>query len=221
MKVAIYSRALDYDQQGEVQQLLNELANEKVEPVIYQPFFEKLKSTFRFPDKFSLFTNSGDLDESIDCLISLGGDGTLLDTVTLVRDKNIPVLGINFGRLGFLASLGKDEIPSAVQSLVKQTMIIDKRSLIHLDANKSLFGDVPYGLNEFAIHKTDTSPMIKIHTSDDQDTYLSQWGVPEYLLGRWIDCGYSNGIYRIFIELQRSCSIPRFRQFCDNTRGTS
>ena len=47
MKVAIYSRALDYDQQGEVQQLLNELANEKVEPVIYQPFFEKLKSTFR------------------------------------------------------------------------------------------------------------------------------------------------------------------------------
>lgn len=175
MKVAIYSRALDYDQQGEVQQLLNELANEKVEPVIYQPFFEKLKSTFRFPDKFSLFTNSGDLDESIDCLISLGGDGTLLDTVTLVRDKNIPVLGINFGRLGFLASLGKDEIPSAVQSLVKQTMIIDKRSLIHLDANKSLFGDVPYGLNEFAIHKTDTSPMIKIHTYLNGEFLNTYW----------------------------------------------
>lgn len=175
MKVAIYSRALDYDQQGEVQQLLNELANEKVEPVIYQPFFDKMKSTFTFPETVSLFTHSGDLDESIDCLISLGGDGTLLDTVTLVRDKNIPVLGINFGRLGFLASLGKEEIASAVQSLVKQTMIIDKRSLIHLDANKSLFGDVPYGLNEFAIHKTDTSPMIKIHTYLNGEFLNTYW----------------------------------------------
>src|SRR5207253_760180 len=106
---------------------------------------------------------SGDLDESIDFLISLGGDGTLLDTVTLVRDKNIPVLGINFGRLGFLASIGKGELQNAVASLANNTYVIDKRSLIHLDANRPLFGDVPYGLNEFAIHKKDTSPMIKIH----------------------------------------------------------
>lgn len=175
MKVAIYSRALDYEQQGEVQQLLDELVKENIEPVISQPLFETIRSSFQLPARYSVFAESKDLDESIDFLISLGGDGTLLDTITLVRDKNIPVLGINFGRLGFLASLGREEMHNAVQSLVKRTMIIDKRSLIHLDANKSLFGDVPYGLNEFAIHKTDTSPMIKIHTYLNGEFLNTYW----------------------------------------------
>lgn len=164
MKVAIYSRAIDYDQQKEVQLLFDELEKEKVEPVIYHPFFEKIKFNLRLPAVFSTFSEAGNLDESIDFLISLGGDGTLLDTITFVRDKNIPVLGINFGRLGFLASLGREELSTAVQSLVKRTTIIDKRTLIHLDANIPMFGETPYALNEFAIHKTDTSPMIKIHT---------------------------------------------------------
>ncbi len=175
MKVAIYSRAIDYDQQAEVQQMLEELVKENVVPVIYQPFFEKIKYSFQLPDSYSVFNNSADLDESIDFLISLGGDGTLLDTVTLVRNKNIPVLGINFGRLGFLASLGRDELSSAVQSLIKRTVVIDKRSLIHLDADKPLFGEVPYGLNEFAIHKTDTSPMIKIHTYLNGEFLNTYW----------------------------------------------
>jgi len=175
MKVAIYSRVIDYEQQHEVQQLLDELQKENIEPVIYQPFFETIKDSFKFPSKTSLFTESGDLDESIDFLISLGGDGTLLDTVTLIRDKNIPVLGINFGRLGFLASIGREHLHTAVHSLVKRTMVIDQRTLIHLDANKPLFGDVPYGLNEFAIHKTDTSPMIKIHTYLNGEFLNTYW----------------------------------------------
>jgi NAD+ kinase len=175
MKVAIYSRAIDYDQQAEVQQMLEELVKENVEPVIYFPFFEKIKSSLQLPSGYSVFKDSTELDESVDFLISLGGDGTLLDTVTLVRDKNIPVLGINFGRLGFLASLGREELHSAVQSLLKRTMIIDKRSLIHLDASKPLFGEVPYGLNEFAIHKTDTSTMIKIHTYLNGEFLNTYW----------------------------------------------
>jgi NAD+ kinase len=175
MKVAIYSRVIDYDQKGEVQQLFDELAKEKIEPVIYEPFYETIRSSFRFPDKISVFRDSNDLTSAIDFLISLGGDGTMLDTVTLIRNKNIPVLGINFGRLGFLASIGRTELYSAVQSLVKQTILIDKRSLIHLDANKPLFGDVPYGLNEFAIHKTDTSPMIKIHTYLNGEFLNTYW----------------------------------------------
>lgn len=175
MKVAIYSRVIDYDQKGEVQQLFDELGKENIELVIYQPFFETIRSSFRFPDKISIFKDSNDLTSAIDFLISLGGDGTLLDTVTLVRNKNIPILGINFGRLGFLASIGRNELSTAVQSLVKRTIVIDKRSLIHLDANKPLFGDVPYGLNEFAIHKTDTSPMIKIHTYLNGEFLNTYW----------------------------------------------
>ncbi|NII24686.1 NAD kinase [Pseudoflavitalea sp. X16] len=175
MKVAIYSRVIDYDQKGEVQQLFDELAKENMELVIYEPFYETIRSSFRFPDRISIFRDSNDLTSAIDFLISLGGDGTLLDTVTLVRNKNIPILGINFGRLGFLASIGRTELTTAVQSLVKRTIVIDKRSLIHLDANKPLFGEVPYGLNEFAIHKTDTSPMIKIHTYLNGEFLNTYW----------------------------------------------
>ncbi len=175
MKVAIYSRVIDDDQYNKVQQLLDELAKENIHPVIYKPFYEMIQSSVRFSEKTTVFSDSADLTESIDFVISLGGDGTLLDTVTLVRDKNIPVLGINFGRLGFLASIGSKELHIAVQSLVKRTILIDKRSLIHLDASKPLFGDVPYGLNEFAIHKTDTSPMIKIHTYLNGEFLNTYW----------------------------------------------
>jgi len=175
MRVAIYSRVIDYDQKGEVQQLFDELAKENIEPVIYEPFYETIRSNFRFPNKISIFRDSTDLTSAIDFLISLGGDGTMLDTVTLVRNKNIPVLGINFGRLGFLASIGRTELYTAVQSLVKRNIVIDKRSLVHLDANKPLFGDIPYGLNEFAIHKTDTSPMIKIHTYLNGEFLNTYW----------------------------------------------
>jgi NAD+ kinase len=175
MKVAIYSRVIDEDQYNKVQQLIDELDKENIQPVIYKPFYEMIQSSVRFSDKTTVFSDSNDLTESIDFAISLGGDGTLLDTVTLVRDKNIPVLGINFGRLGFLASIGSKELHIAVQSLVKRTILIDKRSLIHLDASKPLFGDVPYGLNEFAIHKTDTSPMIKIHTYLNGEFLNTYW----------------------------------------------
>jgi NAD+ kinase len=108
-------------------------------------------------------------------MISLGGDGTLLDTVTLVQDKKIPLLGINFGRLGFLASIGREELDSAVASLVNHTFVKDERTLIHLDSNTPLFGSTPYGLNEFAIHKLDTSSMIKIHTYLNGEFLNTYW----------------------------------------------
>ncbi len=175
MKVAIYTRIIDNDEQHEVQHLFDELRQQHIEPVIYQPFYEKNQSVFQFPPNVSVFRDSSDLNKSIDFLISLGGDGTLLDTVTLVRDKDIPVLGVNFGRLGFLASIGREELSTTVTSLVNRTFVVDKRSLIHLDANKPLFGEVPYGLNEFAIHKTDTSPMIKIHTYLNGEFLNTYW----------------------------------------------
>ncbi len=179
MKIAIYSRIIDYEQRSAIQQLFDELIKQHIEPVIYQPFLEKIRSEFLLPSDISGFNESKDLNGSIEFIISLGGDGTLLDTVSLVRDKNIPVLGINFGRLGFLASIGKEDLKTAVSSLVDRTFVIDKRSLVHLDSNKPLFGKVPYALNEFAIHKTDTSPMIKIHT---------------YLNGEFLNTYWSDGL---------------------------
>ncbi|MEO5999301.1 MAG: NAD kinase [Chitinophagaceae bacterium] len=175
MKVAIYSRVVDLDYRIEMQHFFDELFRQKIAPVIFQPFFEQIISAIHLNKDISTFAVSADLDDSIDFVISLGGDGTLLDTVTLVRDKNIPVMGINFGRLGFLASIGKAELAVAITALVNRNFIIDKRSLVHLDANRPLFGEVPYALNEFAIHKTDTSPMIKIHTYLNGEFLNTYW----------------------------------------------
>jgi NAD+ kinase len=99
----------------------------------------------------------------------------MLDTITLIREKNIPVLGINFGRLGFLASISREELATAVDALVNHTFIIDKRTLIHLDSNTPLFADAPFALNEFTIHKKDTSPMIKIHTYMNGEFLNTYW----------------------------------------------
>jgi len=175
MKVAIYSRIIDSDQHSDVQQLFDELSKKNIEMVISHSFFETIRHSLKFSKEPTIFYDSANLDNSIDFLISLGGDGTLLDTVTLVKNKNIPVLGINFGRLGFLASMGHEEFHTAIQALIDRTYVIDKRSLIHLDANKTLFNNMPFGLNEFAIHKTDTSPMIKIHTYLNGEFLNTYW----------------------------------------------
>jgi NAD+ kinase len=135
MKIAIYSRGIEEDQHQQINLLLKELEAFNVEPVFYQDFFNKFYSTVDFKTKYSTFNSSEGLDESIDCMISLGGDGTLLDTVTLVRDKGTPILGINYGRLGFLANIGKSELQTAITALVTRTYVIDKRTLLHLDAN--------------------------------------------------------------------------------------
>ncbi len=165
MKVAIYSRGLDAEQQHPLQVLLLELFKHNISILIYRQLLE----LYQLPQEIVQnnlipFQGHEDLDDEIDCLISLGGDGTMLDAIALVRDKNIPLLGINFGRLGFLANINRDEMVSAVDAIINHTFVVDKRSLIHLDANMPLFGDAPFALNEFAIHKRDTSPMIKIHT---------------------------------------------------------
>ncbi|MGN6164996.1 MAG: NAD kinase [Flavisolibacter sp.] len=175
MKVAIYSRVLDSTQQQYIQLFFDELSKEGIIPIIFQPFFNEIKPHLSLPENTETFSNHADLTDEIDFLISLGGDGTLLDTVTLVRDKNIPVVGINFGRLGFLASIGREELVDAVKALARRSYIIDRRTLIHLDSNVPLFNDVPYALNEFAIHKRDTSPMVKIHTYLNGELLNTYW----------------------------------------------
>lgn len=175
MKVAIYSRGLDLEQGAHLDILLEALTRYDVCIRIFQPLLAQFPQvTQRYPSLIP-FLLSADLPDELDCLISLGGDGTLLDTVALVKNKKIPVLGVNFGRLGFLAGISRDELSTAVEALVNRTFIIDKRTLIHLDSNKNLFGDTPFALNEFAIHKRDTSPMIKVHAYLNGEFLNTYW----------------------------------------------
>ena len=175
MKIAIYSRGIENNQLQDINLLLAELTSQGAEPVLFQDFFNQFYSAIKIPGKYSTFSSADDLDGGIDCMISLGGDGTMLDTVTFVKDSGIPVLGINYGRLGFLANIGREEIHSAMDAIVNRKYVLDKRTLLHLDANIPLFGKTPYALNEFSLHKRDTSPMIKIHTYLNGEFLNTYW----------------------------------------------
>ena len=195
MKVAIYSRVLESTQQKNVQLFFDELDKEQIVPVVFEPYLKAIGPYISLPSSSQTFSEHFDLSEEIDFVISLGGDGTLLDTVTLVRNKRIPVVGINFGRLGFLAGIGHDEMVTAVKALARRSYIIDRRTLIHLDSNIPMFNDVPYALNEFAIHKRDTDPMIKIHTYLNGDLLNTYWAdglilaTPTGSTGYSLSCG--------------------------------
>lgn len=176
MKVAVYSRGVDLDQQQSLNALLQELHRYDFSIYLYQELIKKFDLVAPIgKEAYIPFSSTHDLHNNIDCLISLGGDGTVLDSVTLVGDTQIPILGINYGRLGFLASISKEELSLMVDALVNRTFVIDKRSLIHLNANLPIFGTSPFGLNEFVIHKRDTSPMIKIHTYLNGEFLNSYW----------------------------------------------
>lgn len=175
MKVAIYSRVMEEDQRQDVQLFFDELQKQKLQPVIFRSFFEQIKNTISLPPETDIFQLSEEITNEIQAIISLGGDGTLLDTVALVHDHVVPVMGINFGRLGFLASIGRREVQEAVKALVNHSFVVDKRTLIHLDSNIPLFDNTPYGLNEFAIHKQDIAPMIKIHTYLNGEFLNTYW----------------------------------------------
>lgn len=175
MKAAIYSRIFDAEHKEEVQLFFDELEQQQIEPVIYQPFYEQIKTDIRIPAETQTFQLSEDLTDEIEFIISLGGDGTLLDTITLVRDKKISIMGINFGRLGFLASIGRNEVKSAVKAIARRTYVNDSRTLIHVDADMPLFGNIPYAMNEFSIHKQDVASMIKIHTYLNGEFLNSYW----------------------------------------------
>ena len=177
MKIAIYGRPFNKNIVTFIQQLFDTLTKADVEWIIHESLWSYLKPKIKSKSSVNTFSNHSEIKNVVDFLFSIGGDGTLLDTISLVQDSGIPVLGINTGRLGFLSSISKDNYETAIESLVQGHFSLDKRALLRLETSKSLFGDVNYALNELTIHKKDSSSMITINT------YLNG----EYLNSYWAD----------------------------------
>lgn len=164
MKTAIYARSTKDNTSHAVQQLFQKLVDWRAELFIHQPYYDFLKDKLALDASIQPFTNHDDLQANkVDHLLSLGGDGTFLEALTLVHHTSIPILGINTGRLGFLANVAKTEIDAAVAALAKKEYTIEKRSLLSLKQPQNLFGEVDYGLNELTVLKKDSSSMITIH----------------------------------------------------------
>lgn len=196
MRVAIFGQHFKETDQPYIQILLEALSEEGIEHCIFGPLLELLPETVRQRVRATTWSNARDLAEKgVDYLVSLGGDGTILSAVTYVRDSGIPVLGINLGRLGFLAIVEKKLIRQAVQLLAKGMYTIEPRTMLYLESNEPLFGDVPYALNDFALHKRDTSSMMTIHTYINGDFLNSYWAdgiivaTPTGSTGYSLSCG--------------------------------
>ncbi|HOJ90107.1 MAG TPA: NAD kinase [Saprospiraceae bacterium] len=196
MKVFIYVQKLKHEDKGIFRGFLTELKNNNID--IHVKIDEVENDTaFNFEEiKVVEWRGYEDIKEKRpNFIITLGGDGTMLQAVTLIRDSRIPVLGINLGRLGFLASVEKKFITNAVYQLMNGMYRIEERTLLHLDCNKPIFGNTPIALNDFTILKRDNSSMITIHTYVNGDFLNSYWAdgiiiaTPTGSTGYSLSCG--------------------------------
>ncbi|HTO16917.1 MAG TPA: NAD kinase [Edaphocola sp.] len=195
MKIALYNRVFEENNIEFFKYLFTILEKYEFSYTIFEDFKERLSSFLDFPSNTETFTNHKTIATDVDIFLSLGGDGTMLDTVNLVHNALIPTLGINLGRLGFLADVRIEEIEIAFRSLKRGSYSVEDRSLIHLDSNINLFGEFPYALNEFTIHRKDSSSMIKIHTFINGDFLNTYWSdglivaTPTGSTGYSLSCG--------------------------------
>lgn len=175
MLIALYNRTFDKLDIPVMLHVLKILEQHKLSLVFYRDFYERLRPYYMCEAEPMFFTGKKDLPRHTDMLISLGGDGTMLDAICFIGNSGIPLIGVNLGRLGFLAAIPEEELDAAIQSLVRGSFTIDHRTLLHLDSSIPLFNGSPFALNEFTIHRQDTSSMIKIHTYLNGEFLNTYW----------------------------------------------
>lgn len=174
MRIALFGTKFNASKAKYVQHLVNKLEQENVQLIIESQFYENL-SEIKFKKKFDNFETPQELEEKADILLSIGGDGTLLGAITLVRNSNIPILGINTGTLGFISSVSTDQIEYAINLLLKGDYKIKNRTLLSLESENNLFGETNFALNEVTVLKKDTSSMIRIHAYLDDEFINTYW----------------------------------------------
>ncbi|EOZ97999.1 NAD kinase [Indibacter alkaliphilus LW1] len=177
-----------------IEQLITSISDRGAR-VFFTETFNKslLRSKSKFKNKFPVVDKNH--ASELNFMLSVGGDGTLLDTVTYIGSEEIPVLGINTGRLGFLATVAKGNIAAAMEDLFNGDFTIESRALVEMEASRPVFNGANFALNEFTIHKRDTSSMITVHTYIDGQYLNSYWAdglivaTPTGSTGYSLSCG--------------------------------
>ena len=175
MKIAIFGKKFDENFNSSLDSLFHKLCNYNAEIFIYEPFYKYLCSAKNFNIcSVNLYNKPEEITSDFNFVISLGGDGTFLEAVRYIRNTGVPVIGINTGRLGFLANIASEEIEVSLDSLFAGNYDIEKRSLIEFISNLNPFSDFPYGLNEITVQKRDTS-LITIEAYIDNIYLNTYW----------------------------------------------
>jgi NAD+ kinase len=194
MKIGVHGKEFKRELTPFIQRIFETLAHHQVELLVSSKFVGYLK-----PANFKGFIwqtyDPGEDLSGLNLFISIGGDGTLLESITHIGNAEIPVLGINTGRLGFLATINLDESEKAICKIIEGSFTLDKRATLQLHADHDIFGRLNFALNDFTVVKKDTSSMITIHTYIDGEFLNSYWSdgvivaTPTGSTGYSLSCG--------------------------------
>lgn len=172
MKVGVFGSECQVDKQNQIRRLFEKLRQQEAEVYVDAHFYSFLTETLRITPVMAGLIADDNLD--LDVALSVGGDGTFLRTAARVGKQGIPILGVNTGRLGFLADVGAGDIEATLDELFKKDYNTEERTLLRLHTDDHVFKGYNYALNEVAILKRDTSSMITIHTTLN-DEYLTSY----------------------------------------------
>lgn len=197
MKVAIFGQYYQNDTRPIIRDIFLFFNNNKVELVIEENFLKILYEQEILKKEYKTFNNYKCLDSSFDILVSIGGDGTILRAATFVRDSGIPILGINAGRLGFLAKVQKEDIEQFLQIVLEKKYTISERTLLSLECSpeNEQINELNFAMNEVTVSRKDTTSMITIDTSLNDEHLNSYWAdgliisTPTGSTGYSLSCG--------------------------------
>lgn len=173
MKIGVFGSEYQVEKQNIIKRLFAKLRSHEAEVYVDVDFYTFLSDAFDFEPPVAGLLTDDDMSD-LDMVLSIGGDGTFLKTAARVNRQNIPILGINTGRLGFLADVSKNEIEDTLDEIFKNYYRVEERTLLRLYTEEKVYRGYNYALNEIAILKRDTSSMITIHTSVNND-YLTSY----------------------------------------------
>jgi NAD+ kinase len=196
MKVAIYGQFFKPEDIVYIKELFNVLTKKNIEFLVEESYFNFIKKNIETKN-IGTFSSYNDLKSSFDFIITMGGDGTILSAVTIVRDSNIPIIGINTGRLGFLATVQKEEIESAINALINKDFLIKERTLLSVStsSNQKNLLTLNFALNEVSVSRKNTASMITIETYLDNEFLNAYWAdgliisTPTGSTGYSLSCG--------------------------------
>jgi NAD+ kinase len=196
MKIAIYGQYYKPEDKIYLEELLKALKIHAIKFVIEHNYYAGLKKDIAIANA-ETFSSHIELDATFDYMITIGGDGTILRAVTYIRDSNIPIVGINTGRLGFLATVKKEEINTAIEQLLQKKYLIHKRTLLSVTTKPKISGlsSLNFALNEVSISRKNTASMITIETYLDEEYLTSYWAdgliisTPTGSTGYSLSCG--------------------------------
>ena len=175
MKVAIFGRKVNKSTSQTFMEVISVLESFGWTVLLEKNLKKLLLSKNKINDLYLSFESHEDIKSETDLIISIGGDGTFIKTINFIKDSNIPLLGINIGRLGFLSNISKNNIQEALSLIKDKKYVFQKRSLLMVETENDLFGKNNFALNELTIHKKDSASMIKVNASLNHNFLNTYW----------------------------------------------